>query len=86
MRRRGVKLKDAPGTVAMGHGGKCKSCQSTYQPGERPEKESSLPKADDPRRMSETVSALEAWMNRNRGVTREARNPIRYRADDQSAP
>jgi hypothetical protein len=80
MRRRGVKLEDAPDTVAMGHSGKCKSCVSTYVP-RKPadtDDEPAVPKHEDPERMGRTVSDLEAWMSRYRGVSREATNPIKY--------
>jgi hypothetical protein len=87
MRRRGVKLEDAPDTVAMGHSGKCKSCVSTYIPREPADadEEPALPKHEDPDRMGRTVSDLEAWMSRFRGVPREATNPIKYTARNEDA-
>lgn len=87
MRRRGVKLEDAPNTVAMGHSGKCKSCVSTYVPREKadPAEEPDIPKHEDPGRMGRTVSDLEAWMSRFRGVPREASNPIKYAAQNEEA-
>lgn len=83
MRRRGVKAADAPGTVASGHSGKCNSCISAARNknvGESDDQEKDrLPKAEDPVRMSETVSALESWMSWRRGSNRESTNPIKYR-------
>lgn len=86
MRRRGVKLKDAPDTVAIGHSGKCKSCCSTYEPVAKDEKKTpTSAKAEDPERMSQTVSDLQAWMRRNRKAAPEANNPIRYRREQGAA-
>lgn len=87
MRRRGVKKEDAPNTVAMGHSGKCKSCISTYTPREPSEAAAvpELPKHEDPERMGRTVSDLEAWLSRHRGVPREASNPIKYAAQEGQA-
>lgn len=86
MRRRGVKAADAPNTVASGHSGKCNSCISAARYRDNASEETvqekdKLPKAEDPVRMSETVSALETWMAWRRGSNRESTNPIKYQPD-----
>lgn len=91
MRRRGVKAADAPNTIAYAYGGECNSCTSpkakakeaaevTGEPEEEPD-EPKVPKAEDPVRMGETVSALESWMSWRRGSNREKKNPIKYKPE-----
>jgi hypothetical protein len=77
MRRRGVKLAEAPDTIAYAHSGKCSSCLYPAVPKIDPD-EPIVQKHDDPNRMLATVTALEHWMRSNRGVARESRNPIKY--------
>jgi len=76
MRRRGVKAADAPDTIAYAHSGKCNTCVSPAR--QKNVEEKSVTKTEDPVRMLATVTALEQWMQNNRGVRREARNPIKY--------
>lgn len=84
MRRRGVKLSEAPGTIASAHSGKCGSCLYPAVP-KTDADEPSVQKHDDPNRMLATVTALEQWLRINRGVERETRNPIKYAAQDVAA-
>lgn len=79
MRRRGVSAAEAPGTIAYAHSGKCNTCVSPAR--QKITEEKPVTKAEDPVRMSATVTALEQWMQNNRGVSREARNPIKYQRE-----
>lgn len=79
MRRRGVKAAEAPDTIAYAHSGKCNTCVSPAR--QKNVEEKSVAKSEDPARMLATVTALEQWMRINRGVQREAKNPIKYQRE-----
>lgn len=90
MRPRGYTVEMAPGTVAMGHGGACKSC---VQP--KPRRKSSTPPIARRKpasgadlRAADTVAGLQAFYARRyaRGVRQEKRSAYPADFDRTSLP